>query len=190
MLVRIGVASWLEGRLGLNSLELVREPSDDRTGLQDLSVGFKLSLYRKNAGSSALTPQVALIAGIDLPTGTGDTGGEGWQPGAKLALDFDLTERWRLGSNLGWAYLWTEDGWYGAGVGSLALGYDFPGSLAAYVEGYGLFPETRGGDPGLYLNSGVTLLLGPNVQLDGRVGIGLQDPTPNMYAGAGLSFRL
>lgn len=190
LLVRIGVASWLEGRLGLNSLELIRQPAEDQTGLQDVSMGIKALLHRRAEGSSALAPQIALIAGVDLPTGTGGSSTEGWQPGALLAFAFDFTERWSLGSNVGWAYLWTEDGWYGEGVASIALGYDLPGPFAVYLEGYGLLPEERGGDPGFYLDSGVAWLLSPNVQLDGRVGVGLQEPTPNMFAGAGLSFRL
>ncbi len=70
------------------------------------------------------------------------------------------------------------------------LGYSISDPLTTYVEWYGLFPENRGGGSNHFLSGGFAWLLRPNFQLDWRIGVGLQDPDPNWFTGAGLSFRL
>jgi hypothetical protein len=180
----------VKGRLGINSLSLVRSPSEDREGLDDITVAFKALLYRKPEGSSPAVPQVGLLLGAELPTGTGGVGASEVQPGAKVALDFDLSERLNLASNVGWAYPDSDGERFHTGIGSLTLGYSISSPLSAYVEWYGLFPENRGGGANNYLDAGLAWLLSPDVQLDWRIGAGLQDPNPNWFTGAGLSFRL
>jgi hypothetical protein len=190
VLARIGILPWLEGRLALNSYVLLRSPADDLNGLQDISVAAKALVFRRPEGSSAAVPQVALLFGAEIPTGTSSFGAKEVQPGAKAALDFILSDRLILASNIGWAYLQADDGRFHQGSGSLALGYSISGSLSAFVEWYGLFPENRGGGADHYVDGGFVILLGPNFQLDWRIGAGLQEPTPNWFTGAGLSFRL
>ncbi|MBT8477617.1 MAG: transporter [Gemmatimonadetes bacterium] len=190
LLVRIGILSWLEGRLGLNSISLVRSPQVDQEGFQDLAIAFKAVLFRKPGGGSAAVPQVALLFGTDLPTGDSNFGANAVQPGAKLALDFSLTDRLNLGSNLGWAYLASGEERFHQGVGSVVLGYAISEPVTVYFEWYGLFPENRGGGADHYLNGGLTWGLTANLQLDWRIGAGLQDPNPNWFTGVGLSFRL
>ncbi len=190
LLARVGILTWLEGRLGLNSFSQLRAPGADREGLEDLTISAKAVLYRKPEVSSAAVPQVALLFGADLPTGESGFGSTELQPGVKLAFDFELTARLNLGSNLGWAYLFSDDQRFHQGVGSVVFGYSISDPLTTYVEWYGLFPENRGGGSNHYVNGGLAWLLGPNFQLDWRIGAGLQDPDPNWFTGAGLSFRL
>ncbi len=190
ILARVGILTWLEGRLGLNSFSQLRAPGADREGLEDLTISAKAVLYRKPEVSSAAVPQVALLFGADLPTGESGFGSTELQPGVKLAFDFELTARLNLGSNLGWAYLFSDDQRFHQGVGSVVFGYSISDPLTTYVEWYGLFPENRGGGSNHYVNGGLAWLLGPNFQLDWRIGAGLQDPDPNWFTGAGLSFRL
>ncbi len=101
ILARVGILTWLEGRLGLNSFSQLRAPGADREGLEDLTISAKAVLYRKPGDSSAAVPQVALLFGVDLPTGESGFGENEVQPGVKIAFDFELTERLNLGSNLG-----------------------------------------------------------------------------------------
>jgi len=190
LLVRLGVLPGTEVRLGLNSLALLRSSSEDRTGLEDLTVGVKIVLHRRREESSSAEPQVALLAGVDLPTGASGLGADGVQPAAVLALGFELAEGLALGSNLGWAYVDLGNGRLHQGVASLSIGYAIGTAISVYGEGYGLFPEYEGGGGDFYLNGGLTWALGLDVQLDGRVGVGLQEPSPNAFAGLGLSFRL
>ena len=190
LLARIGILSWLEGRLGINSFSVLRDPAADREGLEDLTLAFKSILYRKPEESSAAVPQVALLFGLDLPTGDEEFGSNEVQPGAKTAAEWDLCDRFVLATNLGWAYLRSDGERFHQGVGSLVLGYSISEPLSAYFEWYGLFPENRGGGSNHYLNTGLAWRLGPNLQLDWRIGLGLQDLDPNWFTGVGLSFRL
>jgi hypothetical protein len=190
LLVRAGILSWLEGRLGLNSFSLLRAPGEDRGGLEDLTVAAKAIMYRRPIESSAAVPQVALLIGANLPTGESGFGEDALQPGAKVALDFGLTNRLNLGSNVGWAYLGSDGERFHQGIGSIVLGYAIGDPLTAYVEWYGLFPENRGGGSDHYLDGGLTWGVGANFQVDWRIGISLQDPDPNWFTGAGISFRL
>ncbi len=190
LLARIGVLPWLEGRLGLNSFVLIRAPTEAGEGLQDLNVAAKAIIFRKPEGSSAAVPQVALLAGVDLPTGTGDAGGSEVQPGARVLLHFDLTDRLIIGSNVGWAYLEDDGEWFNQGSASLGSAYSISSPVSVFVEWYGLFPENRGGGANNYLDAGIAWILKPNLQLDWRIGVGLQEPDPNWFTGAGLSFRL
>ena len=191
LLARVGILPWLEGRLGLNSFSALRDPgAEDREGLEDITVAFKARLLRKSKDSPVAVPQLAVLFGADLPSGASGFGSSEIQPGIKLAADWGLSERLNLASNVGYAYLHSDGEHFHQGVGSVAMGYAISDPLVAYVEWYGLFPENRGGGSNHYVNGGLAWGLGPNFQLDWRIGAGLQDPTPNWYTGAGLSFRL
>jgi hypothetical protein len=91
---------------------------------------------------------------------------------------------------VGWAYLDSEGSGFHQAVASLVTSYSISDPLTTYLEWYGFLPENRGGGTNHYVNGGLAWGLTPNVQLDWRIGAGLQEPSPNWYTGAGLSFRL
>jgi hypothetical protein len=190
LLVRLGVVSWLEARLGFNSFVLLREPGEDQDGLEDLTVGFKALLRGASAGASRAVPRLAVLLGARLPTGNEDIGSSEVVPGAKLAAAWDLSDRAVIATNLGWAYGFADDQRFHQGIASLVAGYSIIEPLTGYIEWYGFFPENRGGGSNHYLNGGLAWLLSPDLQLDWRVGAGLQDPDPNWFTGLGFSFRL
>lgn len=190
LVARIGVVSWFEARLGINSYALLRAPADDQSGFEGLGLGAKFMLYRKPEGSSTLVPQVALLAGTDLPTGSDEFGPTAAQPAAVLVLDFALGAGFDLTSSVGWAYLESDGSRFNQGTGSAVLSYSISDPLTGFVEWYGLFPENRAGGSNHYVNGGLGWLVSPNVQLDWRIGLGLQDPDPNWFTGIGISFRL
>jgi hypothetical protein len=190
LLARVGILSWLEGRLGLNSFVLMRDPGADLEGLEDITVGFKARLYRKPERSSWTVPRVSLLFGADLPTGASGIGTSEVVPGTKLAAGWDLSDRVVVASNVGWAYGFADDQRFHQGLASLVLGFALADPLTGFIEWYGLFPENRGGGSNNYLNGGVAWLINPDLQLDWRIGAGLQDPSPNWFTGVGLSFRL
>jgi hypothetical protein len=189
LLLRLGILSWLEGRLGLNSFSQIRAPGENREGLEDVTASFKAILFRKLDDSPA-APQVALLFGARIPTGESGFGEDEVQPAVLVAMDFALTERLSLGSNLGWSYLHSDGERFHQGLGSVVLGFGITDPLTAFIEWYGFFPENRGGGSNHYLDTGLGWALGASFQLDWRIGVGLQEPDPNWFTGAGLSFRL
>ena len=88
-------------------------------------------------------------------------------------------------------YALASDGeWFSQWSASLGGGYSISNSVSAFLEWYGLYPENLGGGASDYLDGGLTWLLKRSLQIDWRIGVGLQEPDPNWFTGVGVSFRL
>ncbi|MCZ6824780.1 MAG: transporter, partial [Gemmatimonadetes bacterium] len=61
--------------------------------------------------------------------------------------------------------------------------------LGTFAEYFGTFPVGSGRESANSADVGVTYLLGPSLQLDMRVGLGLDGPRPNYFLGTGASWR-
>ena len=199
ILLRIGVLQRLEARIGLNSFVVRTEDGEPAgalptsspgtvRGLNDVTLGVKVELIRP-APSSPGVPRLAVIAGTSLPTGRSDIGADGLQPGVLLAAGWELTGRLGLGANFGYAYLEDEAGRFDELSGSVAFGFSLTERLGTFAEYFGTFPVGSGRESGNFADAGVTYLLGPSLQLDMRVGLGLDGQRPNYFLGAGASWR-
>ena len=100
-----------------------------------------------------------------------------------------MPDRVALGSNLGWSYGGSSDDPYSAFRASLALGVSMWRRWTAFAEYYA-FLQAEGRPDENYLNTGLVFLLARNVQLDVRLGAGLESPWPNYFAGIGAAFRI
>jgi len=182
-LLRIGLADRLELRLEAPSYAR-SDPGDD--GFGDSSLGFKLEL----ADQRGARPALALIGSVGLPTGESDLAADPLQPGAILAASWDLPHELALGLNAGATS--ADDGAgdnFSEYSASAALGFPIAGDLSGFVEYYGLYRSGGGGGPEHVADGGLTYLITPDVQLDVRVGVGLNDRAPDWLVGAGLSIR-
>jgi hypothetical protein len=72
LLARVGILTWLEGRLGLNSFSQLRAPGADREGLEDLTISAKAVLYRKPGESSAAKLGRSAAGGAAVRRGPAD----------------------------------------------------------------------------------------------------------------------
>lgn len=187
VLVRIGLSRSVELRLGLNSYLQTSRPGEDLSGLEDSSVGVKIKLQDSRPGSAR--PQVALILGAALPTGSSEYRASHAQPGSALALGWGLSPRLGLGANVNYAYLSEEGEQFGELAGSLALGYALSHRVGGYIEYFGFNPQSRGGPDTHFLNGGFTWLLTSNAQLDARAGIGLNSAAADYFVGVGAAWR-
>lgn len=189
VLLRLGVASRAELRVALNSYVRTgpvpgvaeRGPA----GWEDASIGAKLALVPEARGG---VPALALLVGTSVPTGSAGLRREAPEPAAKLALAWDLGERWAVSSNLKYA-LRAAPG--GARVGepsaSLSLGRALTPRLGSYLEAFAFRP--RGAEGTEYVNGGVTALLSTDLQLDARVGSGIGRNGRDYFVGLGLARR-
>lgn len=184
VLVRIGLTPKLELRVGLPSYARVDDPGvGDPSGFVDSSLGVKIAL------SAARGWTTALLVGTSLPTGSTELGERHAQPGVVLAAERDLTESISLGTNLGYAY--SSDGGvqFGEAFASVAVGVPLGESAGAFFELFGTVPSSSGGPETYFFDSGITRGLGPNFQLDLRVGAGLNSAADDFFVGAGLIWR-
>ena len=184
-LLRVGVRERIEIRLGVPTYGSFETGSGDEDGFGDASAGLKIGLF-ETSGEGA--PRTALLVGTSLPTGSEALGASGLQPGATLALAWDLPRGLGLGVNLGYESVEEDGDEFGQAKGSVALGLPVSGPVGAFLEGYVLVPEgSRDAEP--FLDGGITVLLSPSLQLDARVGTGFEGPDPDYFAGAGLAVR-
>ena len=75
-------------------------------------------------------------------------------------------------------------------VHTASISHDIVGDLAGYVEYIGLAPTEDDADYAAAVGMGLTYGLGPDVQLDGGVNIGLNGEAEDLVVFTGLSFRL
>ncbi len=184
ILVRIGLAPRLELRLGLGSWARVEEPGGrDPSGLTDASVGAKVAL------GEPLGWTTALLVGTTLPTGSSEFRERDAQPGIVLASQRDLADRVSLGANLGYTHASADGRRFGELSASVALGVGLAEATGAFFELYGTVPDSGGGAEAYYFDTGATYGFGADLQVDLRVGFGLNSAADDFFAGAGLVWR-
>lgn len=187
LLLRIGVNDRVEARLGIGSYDwddpgIAGEPRIN--GYEDPVLGMKIRL----TGDDAKT-QLAILLSTTVPVGSDGFTSDDWQPEAKLALGWDLTDRISLAPML--VYTYASDGGerFNQFAASLSAGFSLNDQWGAYLEAYGFSKESVDGSATTYLDTGLSYLISKDVQLDVRVGAGLDSPHPNWYAGLGAAIR-
>jgi hypothetical protein len=187
VLVRIGGGERWEARIDAGSYLRVDTPNQEARGFADPGIGIKVKL---NEGDDATgRPQAALLLGTSVPVGDEDLTSDAWEPEAILALAWTLTRRLSLASNLGLALPEGDDGRFEQLSASLAAGLALTDRAGLFLEAFGFSEEVEGGEGTVYLDAGATWLLSNDIQLDLRVGTGLNEPSPEWFAGAGAIVR-
>ena len=180
----MGVARRLEVRIGLNSYARDRAPGvEDSTGFVDSSLGAKVALG-ETAGWAT-----AILFNATLPTGSSGSRETHPQPEVILLAQRDLTEILSVGTNLGYGYPSSEGERFSEIFGSLSLGVSLGKTVGAFFEVFGFVPTGTGGPETYFFDSGLTKTLGANLQLDIRLGAGLNSAADDLFAGAGLIWR-
>lgn len=186
LLVRIGLGSRVELRLasdGYVSQSLAEAGGRHRhSGRSDIEVGAKVKLIDADRAGFDL----ALIPAISLPTASADFGSHGYDPGVKLTVARDLPREFGLSANLNTASVTEGDGRVWSREASVSLGHALTGPFGAYWEAYGSFD--RGGCD-CTLNTGVTMALGANRQVDVEVGRGVSGDARGWFVGLGFAVR-
>lgn len=186
LLVRIGIGDRFEARIEPGSWVSADDGAADVSGLDDAGLGFKFLLVEEQSPG---VPATALLVSTSVPTGDDEIGSSAWQPEARLALGWTLSEAWSLGANAGWGRPDAGGERFDQALGSVALGRSLSERLGAFLELYGFAPVEPEGDDAAVIDGGLTLALGPDAQLDVRAGAGLTDAAPDWLFGLGFAHR-
>jgi hypothetical protein len=152
-------------------------------GLSPLYTGFKIKV-REEAG---ILPEIAFLGGLVLPfTAQNDYMTDYTAVNMRFSLSHTLTERLSIGYNLG-AELDGESP-APAYYYSFVIGIGVSSKIGAYLESYGLMPET--GNAEHLVDAGVTYLLLPTLQLDCSAGLGLNENAIKNFISLGLTYRI
>jgi len=192
--LRFGLgADWLEGRLGQNVRYVTMSgfgATPGQSGAEDLFVGIKVATTKQ----SGWLPETAVILQTSVPTGSEFLTQKTALPGIigiytwevikdRLSVSGSFQVNQRLS---GTDHVYTELAQSLYASGSLSK------KLSVYGEYYALYPS--GSDdpeigPRHTFNTGILYLLTNNLQLDWRVGAGLNRHADDFFTGVGLSFR-
>lgn len=188
VLVRAGLSSKLELRVGGNSF--VRERADGVTtsGREDGSIGVKYAIVGEADGPS-WRPAFSVIAHTTVPSGSTAFRTNHAQPEVKLIGAWSLSDRLGFSSNLNVAR--PHDGLrsFTEYAASASFGYAVSERVGAYAEGFGFAPQDGSNLITRYVNGGLTFLFSPDVQLDARVGTGRAVKAGDWFAGVGIVVR-
>lgn len=186
---RIGLTDRLELRVVPNSYSVVladRTPSV--SGRVDPVLGVKVK-FLDGTETPSLRPAISLIAGTSLPIGSTEFRAPHLQPEAKLLLAWPINDRVSFSSNLNYARphdgLRSFDEYSASG----SFGFVITERVGFYTEGFAFAPQDGSDALRKYFNVGSTLLLSPDLQLDGRVGIGPSTRTGDYFVGIGVVRR-
>ncbi len=185
-LFRIGLADRWELRIEAPNFAWTDDDSGDDSGATDFGVGCKFALTAQDGA----VPAMAVLATLSFPTGDDAFTQDALVPEFRWAWTYDLPEGWSLAGNLGLALPEDEqDDLYTEFLASVSLGIPLADRWGAYLEYFGFYPA--GGATGAenYADAGVTFLLTDDVQLDARVGMGLNGRAEDFFCGAGVAIR-
>jgi hypothetical protein len=180
-LLRVGLGRDLELRVGLGSFV----DAGPASGWDGGSVGLKVRLL-DNWG---LRPELAVLLGAATPFGDEEVADDAWQPEAKVAAAWELTERLGLSVNGGWARLGDGDGRFDQAQWSASLGVGVTDRLGVFGEYFGASREEPDGEATHYLDGGATWRLGDDLQLDAYGGAGLTGESADWFVGTGVVAR-
>ena len=197
-LLRVGIVKDFELRIGWEGYTYynTRQPVERRNGRtvmesewdqgsNDLSLGSKVKLLEQDG----LVPHFGIITEISAPSGSANLSSGDADPGAVLCWAYDLTDRWSVAGNVGFFVPSSEDGRFLQTTNSLSAAYGLTDRLGAFIEYYALYPNTKDTDCAHTVDGGFTYLITDNLQLDCRIGAGLNEEADDFLTGVGLSWR-
>jgi hypothetical protein len=189
LLARLGlIEDRLEIRIGTSGYFWSRIDDGAATssveGFSDAFAGFKLKLIDQDGA----IPRLALEGITTLSLGEHDISNREVEPTAKLIASWDLGSGFTLTSNAVLTYTTTSGSRFIQVAGSASLSYSVSDTTSVFVEYFAVGPRIKGSDAAHSIDFGGAYLLNNRVQLDARVGFGLNAEADNVFVGVGISF--
>lgn len=186
LLIRIPAGDRAEARLGLNSYAIEHASGPVLRGFEDIEIGAKIKLIEHEERSAL--PNVSVLVLSTLPTGHRGIGSSVMQPGGKLALGWQLTDRLSVESNANYLYASENGTRFSQWEGSASLGVEISPRLGSFLEWFGTNPIALGAGRADYVNVGAAMGFGSALKLDARVGTNARS-TRDYFVGFGVSRR-
>ncbi len=171
----------------------MREETVDRaTGVEttvsgsgDLVVRVKWNLWGNDGGETAL----AVMPFLKIPTAKADVGNREVEGGIIVPFGMDIGGGWGLGLQAELDFFRTDDNTRDQLVFAftVVVGRDLTEDLGFFVEVFAAFPTED--STVVTFDFGFTYSLGPNVQLDVAVVVGVTDAAPDVIVFVGISLR-
>lgn len=186
LLVRHALNDRVELRVGHQGFAWRDAAGPAVEGSADGSLGTKVLLQDETAS----LPCLGLELGTSLGIGARDLGANSADPFVRALWSRTLGSGCAIGGNLAAAFPHGGDGRFTQGAASL-YGTWAPGEgTTLFAELYVIDPVARGGGEAWATTFGVLQLLSGRVQLDARLGVGLDGDAEDLLAGVGITWLL
>lgn len=184
--LRVPLSERAEARLGLQSYVWERAGGERQSGLGDLSVSFK---YRFVDDARGRHPSAAIIAGVELKTGSAAEREDDYQPSAALELTQQIGDRFSIDADVVYNGIRQNGLRYDEWAGGLCLNYQFTRRVGGFLETYRVSDLGQGKANAQYVDGGVTYLLDRDTQVDFNAGVGANGIKNDYFVGAGVARR-
>jgi len=179
----------MELRLGWDGIsrETTPESGNGPWGAGDLSAGVKLHLRPEEGW----VPEIAVLAGTTLPTGSDGFSSQRMDPSARLSFSHTFSERVGLGYNIGTTWESTLDDSSDRDTSAAmnytaALGISLHQRLGVFIEAFGDLPLNAPGGAQHLVDGGFTVLAQKNLQVDVAAGRGISGDNNSWFLTTGL----
>ena len=193
-LLRIGLGESTElrveteGRTVIHATDPAGGARSTTAGYADTEIGVKWHLNDQQGSR----PSLGLLLHAALPSGSRGLRGHGLRPSLRLAAEWELPQGLSLGVMPGLAVDSDDNGArYGYGILAATLGKEFDERLRGFVEvAAPQVARASHGGTQASVDTGLTYLIGRNVQADVMLMHGLNRRTPDLSVALGLSVRM
>ncbi|MBI2346587.1 MAG: transporter [Deltaproteobacteria bacterium] len=191
-LLRFGILGPLEVRLEGEMYSVQTEAgAATQRGISDLAVGLKAH-WLDNRGWG---PSLGTLAHLSVPTGSNNFSSNAVEPIFKILADWELPADFSLGINAG-VDLPARDAVgdkFARFLYAAAVGHPTPfwkERMRIFVEASGAVQLKAAKSAEQTFDTGLALLITPDIQVDGFVQLGLTEASPGLQTGLGFSWRL
>lgn len=181
---KYGLTDNFELRLITNYITIQKEPNPDVNGFLPLAAGFKAKLSEQKG----VLPKMSFLGHLRLPGVVSEEFETTYlAPDLRLAFDHIVSDVFSVGYNVG--LVWDGEDPEPYVIYSLTTGLAISNRLGIFGEVYGATPQRDSEDLPLYVDAGITYLIGNNFLLDVSASQGITDNAPLRYVSAGFSYR-
>jgi hypothetical protein len=181
---KYGLTDNFELRLITQYITIQNEPSADQNGFLPISAGFKARLSEQKG----VLPKMSFIGQLRLPGVVSEDFETTYlAPELRLAFDHIISDVFNVGYNVG--LFWDGEDAEPLVLYTLTTGISISKRLGIFGEVYGATPQRDTEDLPLYVDAGLTYLIGNNFLLDLSASQGITDNAPLRYVAAGFSYR-
>ena len=154
-----------------------------------MSVGVKWHL--QDGDASRGTPGTALLAHLDLDSGSAPFRGPGVRPSLRWVAEWELPQGFSVGLMPGMLIDRNEDGKrFAAGILAVTVAKTWSPKWRTFVEIAGQrIASNRNGGNVVTFNAGIVHLFTETLHIDFTAARGLTDAAPRLQLGAGISTR-
>lgn len=183
---RIGVSDYVELRLAWIYGWEETKGVDLFDGANDLYLGSKIFITEQNG----FVPEMSTIVQGLVPTGARAVTTDRVEVGVNHLYSWTFPGDWSIGGSTGVDTFREEVDSFMLYHQSVTCAVPLTDVLGMYIEYFGLYTYGRAVDvPANFVDGGFTYLVTPNVQLDIRAGLGLNERAEDFFTGSGISVR-